>query len=200
MKTKYDHYQEHREWEIFEEEEITHLTFENGLYNLAQDCIITIKRDDQFDLVATIRGTAENRKELESNESQTAGTFAAKENIIAFSKDGIYKYKLEGIVIGKISCTHISMEKPTIKFEAELLIDGIEKSQYIYSPKIEVIQEWFLSAKSQIAFPGTTKRSVNKIYKKIREQVDDENSSRPGESSGMSRDFIHVKTSDFNFI
>ncbi len=57
MKRKYDHFQDHLEWEILEPEQvITHLTFETRLYNLNKDCIIKFSRDNQQDLVATISG------------------------------------------------------------------------------------------------------------------------------------------------
>src|SRR5262245_20798115 len=129
MTKKNDHYQDHLEWEILEpEQEITYLSFETGLYNINKNCIIKFSRDNQYDLVASITGTAENSNELEPNIERKKGAFVTGETVMGFSKDGLYKYKLFGVLVGATKSNPISVNSLAVKFQADLIIDRIEKS------------------------------------------------------------------------
>jgi hypothetical protein len=201
MSKKYDHFQDHLEWEIIEaEQEITHLTFETGLYSLNKDCIIKFSRDNQYDLVATISGIAEKGEELEPNIKKVKGTFISNETVIGYSKDGLFKYKLSGVVLGASNSTYISVENPSIKFQADLIVDKVEKSLYNYNKKIATIQEWYLTGKTNINFPRSTTRSVDKSFKRLRSGTDPEDKSTLVKSSGSSRDHLLVKYADTSFI
>jgi hypothetical protein len=201
MSKKYDHFQDHLEWEIIEpEQEVTHLTFETGLYSLNKDCIIKFSRDNQYDLVATISGIAEKGEELEPNIEKTKGTFISNETVTGYSKDGLYKYKLSGIVLGASKSTYISVSNPSIKFQADLLVSSIEKSFDGNDNKTEIIQEWYLTGKTEINFPRSTSRSVDKSFKRLRDGIDPEDEFRLIKSSGGGRDHLLVKFADTSFI
>jgi len=201
MIKKYDHYQDHLEWEIIEpEQEITHLSFETGLYSLNKNCIIKFSRDSQYDLLATITGVAKNSEELDPNAEKIEGNFVSSETIIGYSKDGLFKYKLSGVVLGATNSNYISISDPSIKFRAELIVDTIEKSFNDIDTKTISIQEWFLTGITEINFPRSTSRSVDKSFKRIRAGVDPEDEFRLVKSSGSSRDHLLVKFADTAFI
>lgn len=201
MKRKYDHFQDHLEWEILDpEQEITHLTFETGLYDINKDCIIKFSRDNQQDIVAIISGVLDNPKDIEPNIDNLRGTFITKETITGFSKDGIYKYKLSGIAIGSSNFTFISASNTSVKFQADLLVDRIEKSFNGNNRPTEIIQEWYLTGKTKINFPRSTERIVDKTFKRLRNEIDKDVDFSLVKSSGSSRDHILVKLSDTSFI
>lgn len=201
MSNKHDHFQDHLEWEILEsEQEITHLTFETGLYSLNKDCIIKFSRNNQYDLVATISGIAETGEELEPNIEEIKGIFVPNETITGYSKDGLYKYKLSGIVLGTSNSTYISVSNSAMKFQADLLVSRIEKSRNDYDNKTETIQEWYLTGKTEINFSRLTSRSVDKSFKRLRNGIDPEDEFRLIKSSGSGKDYLLIKFADTSFI
>lgn len=201
MNQKNDHYQSHLEWEILEpEQEISHLTFEIGLYNLNKNCIIKFSRDNQYDMTATISGIVENSDELEPNIEKIKGTFITSETVIGYSKDGIYRFKLSGIVLGAINSRYISLSNPTLKFQADLIVDKIEKSLNDIDSTIVSIHEWYLAGTTRISFPRSTSRSVDKSFKRLRDGIDPDDESRLFTSSSCGRDHLLVKFVDTSFI
>lgn len=193
-------YQSHREWEFFENIEITNISFENGHYNLPSECVIKIVRDSHFKLKAKISGLIENDKQLEPIKIGTPGTVVEHENIYGYSLEGIFKYKIHGILIGNYTCSVISLEPQQIRFEADLLLDSVEKFYYEPDKGYESIQDWFLSGKSEVFFSRATKRSVDRKYIKARMEVDPEEISGVTKASGSARDFLIIATDDFDVI
>jgi len=201
MTTKYDHFQEHLEWEILEpNQEITHLTFETGLYSLNKNCIIKFTRDNQYDLVATISGIIETKNELEPNIDKVKGTFISNETVTGYSIDGLFKYKFSGVVLGAMTSSPISIDSFAAKFQADFIFHRVEKSFADIETETVSVQEWFLTGNSDINFPHTTSRSVDKTYKKLRSGIDREEEFRLVKSSGSSRDYLSVKFADTSFI
>jgi hypothetical protein len=201
MSKKYDHFQDHLEWEILEsDQEITHLIFETGLYNLSKDCIIKFSRNNQFDLHATISGIIENREQLEPNIEKVKGTFITEETVTGFSKDGLFKYILSGIALGASTSTYISASNPSVKFQADLMVSKIEKIFVGYETTVENIQEWYLTGKTGINFPRSTMRSVDKSFKRLRSGIDPEEDFSLVKSRGSGNDHLIVKFSDTSFI
>jgi hypothetical protein len=201
MSKKHDFYQDHLEWEILEPEQaITHLTFENGLYNLNQDCIINFSRDNQYDLVATISGILNHPKDIDINAEETPGTFIENEIITGYSLDGLFKYKFSGVVIGGHTSSPISVNSTAAKFKADIIFDKVEKMFTGSNNDTEYLQEWFLSSKSDVHFPRLTKRGVEKSFKRIREQIDPDDEITLGRSHGSSRDNIFISTPEVSCI
>lgn len=121
MKKINDFYQDYIEWEIIDTEEtITKLTFENGLYNLSEDCIINLSRDNQYDLRVIISGKTKDPEELEPNIEKVNGTFFKAETITGYTYNGLFKYKLFGIALLSSQCKQFSATDPSIEFTAEL--------------------------------------------------------------------------------
>lgn len=198
---KYDFYQDHLEWEILEpEEEITYLTFETGLYSLNRNCIIKFSRDNQYDLFATITGIIEDVNELELNIEKKRGVFIANETVTGYSKNGIFKYKFEGVLLGDTKSSNISVSSLASKFEAEFIFSRVEKSFANIETNTISIQEWYLTGKSGINFPRSTSRSVDKTFKRLRDGIDPEDEFRMVKSSGGGRDYLIVKLADTSFI
>ena len=200
MSKIYSHFQPHREWELFEREEITHISFEKGYYKLPKECIIHIRRDSQFDLKATISGVINDSKLLDSEVGEKSGTVSEHESIYGYSKEGLIKYKIHGIVIGKYTSHLLSLDPPSISFEADLLLDSIEKFYYEPDKKSESIQDWFLSSNTDISFSRTTQRKEERHFQKARLEIDLEETTYISKGSGSSRDFLFVNTPSFNFI
>jgi hypothetical protein len=200
MSKMHSHYQPYREWELFEEVTITNISFENNSYRLPKECIIYITRDSQFDLKATITGVIENPQFLDSVAGEISGTVSEHENIYGYSIDGVFKYKLHGIVIGKHSSYPVSLDPPSIRFEAELLLDSFQKFYYDPDKDYESVQDWFLSGKTEISFSRTTQRAVENKYIKSRMEIDPEEVTGITSGRGSSRDFLFVTTSEFDCI
>ncbi len=201
MKKRYDHFQNHLEWEIIEpDQEITNLSFENDLYNLGKDCLIKFSRNNQYKLVASISGIANSPKDLEPNIKRVKGTFVSKEIITGYSRDGLFKFKLYDIVIGSYKSNIISIDDQSIKFQAELIVGRIEKSFENSDRQAEKIQEWYLSGNTDIHFTRSTSRSLDKSYKRLRDGIDREDRFTLVKSSGSSRDHFLIKSSDSSFI
>ncbi len=197
----YDHYQDHLEWELIDaDQEITHLSFENGIYCLNSKCIIKFSRDNQYDLVSTISGIAVNAEELEPNFEKIKGTFVSGDTITGFSKDGLFKYRLYGVLIGKSTSSRISIDDPSVKFTADLIVSRIEKSFTEAEEAPVIVQEWYLCGPTEINFPRSTSRSVEKSYKRLRDGTDDENEARLIMSSDGGCDHLLVKFSNTSFI
>jgi hypothetical protein len=198
---KHDQYQDHLEWELLEQnQEITYLTFERGLYKLRKDCIIEFFRDNQYDLVASISGILDHHNDIEIKGEQIAGTFIDDEIISGFSKDGIFRFRLFGVVIAGHTSSPISANSPAARFTAKLIFDKVERSYSGFDNETESVQEWYLSGKSEINFPRLTKRSVEKSYKKLREGIDPEEGQTIIRSHGSNRDHILISTADFDCI
>jgi hypothetical protein len=201
MREKYDYYQDYLEWEILEpEQEISYLTFETGLYCIDKNCIIKFSRDNQYDLVATITGIAENSKELEPNIEKIKGTFISSETVTGYSKDGLFKYKLSGVLLGATKCTPISVNSLAVKFQADLIVNKIEKSFNEIENTTVCVQEWYLTGKTEINFPRSTSRSVDKSFRRLREGTDLEDEFRLIKSSDGGRDHLLVNFADTSFI
>lgn len=201
MKIIHEQNQDHREWEVLDAEKCTHLIFENGLYNLPTDCTITFSRDNQYDIKATISGVAHSKKELEPNEPEIGGTFVSRENIIAYSPDCIFKYKIFGVAISSIKSSPFRFEgKMLISFEANLLLDRIEKKHDNYEYNLGGLTEWFISSRIQLFYPRGTSREIKKRYVRSRNSIDEEVFNSAGGSKGTSNDFFLVKTPEYDFI
>jgi hypothetical protein len=201
MTKKYDHYQEHLEWEVLEpNQEISHLTFETRLYRLNKNCIIKFSRDNQYDLVATTSGIIENKDEIEPNINRVKGTFISDETVTGYSVDGLYKYKFSGAVLGAMTSSPVSVNPFAAKFQADFIFHKVEKSFASIETETASVQEWFITGSSNINFPRTTSRSVDKSYTKLRDGIDPEEEFRLVKSSGSSRDYLCVELSDTSFI
>jgi hypothetical protein len=202
MNKKYDHFQDHLEWEVLNPDEvISNLTFENNIFSLNTDCIIKFLRDNQYNLNATISGIAESPKELEPNIHKIKGSFIESETIIGYSKDGHFKYKFTGVLIGDTKSNFINPgTSSAIRFQAILVVDKIEKSFITTKSNSSSIQEWFLTGRSNINFSGSTTRWVEKSFKRTRDGIDTEDKSRLIQSSGSGRDYLKVNLSDTSFI
>ena len=195
------YFQDHLEWELLEStEKITLLTFEKGIYNLNKNCVIEFSRDTEYNLQAKISGIITAPDELNPNNKEIKGGFIDNEKIIGYSPDGLYQYIISG-VIGSSNTTGYSTNPISMKFEAVLIVDSIEKN-FIPNKNvpIECIQEWFLSSNVNIHFPRTTKRELHQHYKKNREDVDNEDSSRLIQSSSSSNDYLIVNFDNTSFI
>ena len=198
---KPDYFQDHLEWEILEpEQEITNLTFETGLYSLSKTCIIRFSRDNQYDLVATISGIVDNAKDLNPNIKNIQGEIVSAETIIGYSIDGLFKYKLSDVVLGASKTSYISVSNPTSRFQAELIVNKIERSFNGSKNEIECLQEWYLTGTTSVIFPRSTYRSVDKSYKRLREGVDSENEISLGKSNLAGRDYLIVNLIDTSYI
>jgi len=197
----FDHFQEYLEWELLERnEEVSNLTFVNGLYNIGKDCIISFSRDNQFDLTATISGIADHPNDLEPNIDRIKGTFINSEIVTGFSQEEHFMYSFSGIVLGSTKFNPISMSNPSIRFQAELMVDRIEKLFILQKSETERIQEWYLSGTTNVNFTGTTSRSLEKSYKRLRNGIDSEDDVNLIQGSGTSRDHIYIKLPEFSFI
>lgn len=200
MNKRRDYYQDYLEWELIEpEQEITYLTFETGLYRLNKNCIIKFSRDNQYNITATISGIIENIEEIEPAD-KLKGSFVNSETITGFSRDGLFKFKLSGAVLGTCNSTYISVTRPSIKFQAELVVGKIEKLFIGYEQETQSIQEWHITGGSEINFPRSTLRSVDKNYQRTRKDTDPENESKVLKSSSVSADHLVVKYAGTGFI
>lgn len=198
---KYDYYQEHLEWEILDEnQEISYLDFETSIYNLNRNCIIKFHRNNQYDLVATISGIIENKKELEPNSRKEKGTFVPDEIVTGYSLDGLYKYKFYGVFLGAMTISPISTTPFKAKFQADFIFHKVEKSLVDINANTASLQEWFLTGDSRICFPRITRRSVDKLIKKRRDGIDQEDQDISAKGSGNSKDYLAVKFADTSFI
>ena len=151
-------------------------------------------------MLATISGIIDNEQQLEPNIEKVKGTFITSETVTGYSKDGLFKYKLSGIVLGASNSTYISVDNPSVKFQADLMVSKIEKIFIGYDTAIESIQEWYLTGKTDVNFPRSTSRSVDKSFKRLRDGTDPEDEFRLVKSSGSGMDHLVVKFSDTSFI
>lgn len=201
MTKNYDHYQEHLEWEILDpNQEISNLIFETGLYSLNKDCIVKFSRNNQFDLVATITGIIYSSDQLEPNIKKVKGIFVGNETVTGYSIDGLFKYKFSGVILGASTSSPISFDTSAAKFQADFIFQRVEKSFVSIETTTVVIQEWYLTGHSNIHFPRSTSRSVDKSFKRIRKGIDPEEEVRLIKSSSGSSDNLVVKYSDTSFI
>lgn len=194
-------FQDYLEWEFLESpQRITNLTFEHGIYNLNKNCIIEFSRDAEYNLNAIISGIITKPNELDPKTKEVKGGFISNEKIIGYTLDGLYKYIISGI-IGSSNTTGLSANPISMKFEATLIIDTIEK---IFEPNVNSsiysIQEWFLSSIVDIHFPRSTQRKLNKNYTKTREGIDNVEDSLLVKSSSSSRDHLLVNFDNTSFI
>ena len=201
MTKKHDHFQEFLEWELLESNEaVSNLTFVNGIYKLEKDCIITFSRNNQFDLTAIISGIATNPNDLKPNIDMVIGTFISSETITGFSKENHFKYSFDGIVLGATKFSPVSTSSTSVKFQAELIVDRIEKVFILQDNETEKIQEWYLSGNCKVNYTGTTERSIDKSYKRLRNGIDLENDINTIQGSGISRDYNFIQLPEFSFI
>jgi hypothetical protein len=201
MSKKYDFYQDHLEWEILDPEQvITHLTFEKGLYNLNQDCIISFSRNNQYDLVATISGILNHPKDININAEEIPGTFIENETVTGYSMDGLFKYSFSGVIISGHTSSPISVNSTAVRFKADIIFDKVEKVFTGFNNETEFIQEWYLSSKSDVHFPRSTKRDLDKSFKRIREEIDPDDETTLVKSYGSSWDYIFISTPDISCI
>ena len=194
MKTKYDFYQTHLEWESIDFPiTITRIYFEKKLYDLPPDCVIEVWRGIDFKLKAIISGIASSPKALEIDVEKLEDNFIPKETIVGQSIDGLYTIELSGCIIAQTTSSQHSIDTLEVRFRSDLLIESItRKINFEYKPVI--LYEWYLSAKLSAWFPRNTKRSLNKNFRKTRDEIDPSEENNLIESSGSSRDFILINS------
>lgn len=200
MEENYQYSQAYLEWEILElDDGISNVIFENEIYSLSNSCVIRFNRNDQYDLSAQISGIINNREEIEPKGLTTAGTFVSKENITAQSR--FYDYKFYGIVIGAHSLSPLSLDPISFSFNADLITHKIEKkNRFSIETEVAIISEWYLSANTDVHFPRSTKRKIDKVFTRSREGTDTEDKNTIQRGSSSSRDHILGKAENFYFI
>jgi hypothetical protein len=195
------HLKDDLEWEVVADETITNIEFENKLYNLSKDCLITFARDDQYRLFAGISGRASHTDDLKPNVDVEDGQFIEGETINAFSNHGVYQYTFTGTYLGTSNARLNPLEDTPVTFHAQLIVHSIERKDISFeSIEIERIQEWFLSGKQPFFFPRATDRGLQKKFKRNRHGIDSSNDFIYGETSGTARDYLFVEGKDFSFI
>lgn len=196
-----DFHQGHLEWEQLDSsQQITQLTFTTGLYKLNSDCTINFSRNSQYRLKATISGVIDHPDDIDPDIEKYKGMFLPKENVTAFSKSGMYKYTFFNVSIGAMSATLISANSSSLNFEAEFDFSSVERTFNRTTEKVAIIQEWFLTGRTSVNFVRSTTRKVDRVFKRLRDGIDPEEDFNLVQSSGGSRDFLHVKLAGTSFI
>ncbi|HTB52334.1 MAG TPA: hypothetical protein VK718_06125 [Ferruginibacter sp.] len=193
-------FQDHVEWEVlYPEEIITNLTFEKGVYNINKDCIIRFTRDNKYDLIASISGILNDSESIDPNYKE--GAFVSGDIIIGYSQNGLFKYIFSGALLGKNKRSLIAPNSTSVKFEAELRVDGVSRIFNDSDLETEYLHEWYLSGGTDnMFFPRITSRSIHESYKREREGIDPKDEFGLIKSSSSSGDYLFVKYADTSFI
>lgn len=193
-KSKKENHQDHLEWEVLEFPLIlTRITSTLGLYDIPKNSVIEVWRGIDFKLHAVISGVTQNKDAFEIDSNKLENNFIPKETISGYSPDSLYKLDLIDCHITNVTTTLISIEPIEISFTANLSLHSLTRTFTMHQEPV-ILCEWFLSSKLVAWFPGSTTRSLQKKYKKIRQEVDPETDGKSIESSGSTRDFALIDT------
>ena len=193
-KSKKENYQNHLEWEALQFPLIlTRITSTIGLYDIPQNSVIEVWRGIDFKLHAVISGVTQNNDAFEIDSKKLENNFIPKETISGYSPDGLYIIDLIDCHVTNVTTTLISLDPIEVSFTANLSIHSLTSKFALHQEPV-ILYDWFLSSRLVAWFPGSTVRSLQKKYQKIRREVDSEIDSRSIESSGSSRDFALIDT------
>lgn len=204
MAKNYEFNQEFIEWEfINSSEEIGDLIFENNLEDeiLEESCNITFYRNEEFGLKAKLVGLKKKNKGLSTDNVLPAGSFFTGMTINGSSKDKLYNFKFEKVVINNIISHLKSPKSEYVEFEAELSVaKSIERNYNYVIEEANSIHEWYLSGKTQVRFTRSTERSIEKKLKRFRKGIDKAKNIKVSKNNNTSFDSIYVKVKEFSFV
>lgn len=184
------------EWDSFSFPiEISNLTFKNNFHKLSADCVITIHRDESFNLSATISGHTLTHKELSNNAIEDGfGNFALADTISGYSGKDKGLFILEKCILTGFSIQSYFDPMLGVSFTANLILSNLVQE---LSPSDESLSQtelnWFVSVKNRILYPGITERfSHEGKVQKIRRGIDENINTDEIRPKSMSRDFLKI--------
>ena len=193
------------EWESFDFPlKLTSVTSEFGYYNFPTNSVITIKRDELFNIKATIEFTSQDKNACEYKETgnyvEEAGQFIEGENIIAYSST--HKYILKDCTVAGYSIPSYDQISLSMYFVADLLIYSItEINKNDDDDTVNSVVDWFLTSKSGIMYQRKTDRLSAGTILKVRKEIDEEDPTTDiRDFRGGSWDFFFVELDEFSFI
>lgn len=205
---KINNFQPELEWESFDWPiEISHLESLNKNYKLPNDAIITIFRNDEYDLEGTITGITKNQEDLDyqlDGGKPKAGQLIKGDSITGQDSLRNKEYRLKHFFLRSLNFNFSGMP-PNVKFHfnSRVSVGTLEETFFHDKRKVSYILEFHLTGRINQLFPRTTDRSKEEKFSKSRHGIDPkiENpnliSSR---SQGGARDYFYIKTSEFDFI
>lgn len=190
--SKKENYQDHLEWEAIQFPLIlTSIKSTIGLYDIPKNSLIEVWRGIDFKLHAVISGVTQNKDAFEIDSKKLKNNFIPNETITGYSPEGLYKIDLIDCHVTKVTTTLISLAPIELSFTANLSIHSLTRTFSSHHEPV-ILYDWFLSSKLVAWFPGSTSRTLQKKYQKIRREVDSEIDGRLIESSGSTRDFALI--------
>lgn len=184
------------EWDSFSFPiEISKLTFRKNIHKFSSDCVITVYRDESFDLTATISGYTLTPKELSNDPIEDGfGNFALDDTISGYSEKDAGLFVLEGCVVTGFNIQGYIVPELGMPFSANLILNNLV--QELLSTNTGLLQtefNWYVSAKNKIFYPGGTERfsEAGKVQR-IRRGVDDNFNTENIRPISMSRDFFKI--------
>jgi hypothetical protein len=193
-----NYYEPHLEWEavafplILENPQ-----FEDAAYVFDGPSSITLWREVNLQLKATMQGRMKNPKMLDDEREYGRGNMVKQSIINAYDTMG-NKAILTGCVLGGYRFKSDEVNEDGYLVNMELVFDTATLTKLAASPDQHF--EWFLVQNFDAHLYGTTRRSLQTSQKKIRVGVDLEEPNDRLSGSSVSRDYFVLEQPGFSCI
>jgi hypothetical protein len=191
-------YAPHLEWESIAFPLVLYTPqFEDSVYQFDGPATLTVWRDANLQLKATIQCRMQNLRVLDAEPIQGKANIMRQLSVQAVDGDG-HSVVLDGCVLGGYSLKSNDVDDYGYLVYADLIIDTLRVT---YSDeKVNAHLEWFLVQDFDAHLYGSTKRSLQMARKKIRLGIDPDDSSERLIGTSHSRDYFVLEHPDINCI
>jgi len=188
------------EWETFAwPVNFTHLSCVKGLYAIPTNAVITIERDQNFKLKATLFGQTDNSDNLNYKDGPTSkpGAFIKTETIKGYNTSWEL-FEISGAFLTNIRSTGLGALEGTIhNFDCNLILNDF--TQTLSEDEADSLVEFYLSGKTNFFYPRSTRYKTTSRYTRVRQGIEDDNPreliSEQGSNSGFN--YFFIKTENF---
>lgn len=196
-----DNYSKYLEWESFDfPVSLTNITTVNHLYRVPEKSIITIWRDHEFKLRSKLETTTDDLDAFEYNDPNRDlkdGHLIKGEIIKGTDEPKTKGYELHNCYVSNTS-SELKNIHGTYVHQSTVLINLNRFLEINSEIKPSKINEWFLTGRTNLLFPRSTKRVKEETHTKYRDSVDkiDDNSEKIvlNKVHGSSRDYFLIDT------
>lgn len=191
------------DWEHFEFPiQITNLIFTNTLYKLPSDCVIEVRRDEQYKLIAFISGVISDISKIRDEFGNVAGTFPEEELIQGTDANRLWRFELSGCIVDQPGGPINPMDG-SLRFTSQVHFNTLKRLPFYPPPVMSgkgVRYEWFLAGRFQVNWPKGTDRKVRKETSKIRKGIDESTSHTSSEALSSGKDYLVIDSAGLKCI